>query len=77
MLGKEVCLESGTSELKALLITRHSLAAAEMRLVISKMIWNFDMELHPDTQADWFDQKVFTLWEKPPFYVQLKPVVRD
>ncbi len=47
-----------------------------MRLVIAKMIWNFDMEIHPDTIPDWFDQSVFILWDKSPLYVQLKPVIR-
>ncbi|EFQ99066.1 isotrichodermin C-15 hydroxylase [Nannizzia gypsea CBS 118893] len=50
-----------------------NLAAAEMRLVVAKMIWNFDLELHPDTKNDWIKQKVFALWEKPPLFVQLKP----
>ena len=54
-----------------------SLAAAEMRLVLSKMFWNFNIELHADTRTDWFDQRVFTLWEKPPLFLQLQPVIRN
>ncbi|OCK84504.1 isotrichodermin C-15 hydroxylase [Lepidopterella palustris CBS 459.81] len=53
-----------------------NLAYAEMRLIIAKMIWNFDIELL-DTKTDWFDHKLFTLWEKPPLMVRLKPVQRD
>lgn len=48
-----------------------------MRLIMAKLIWNFDIELHPETQTDWLDQKLFTLWEKSPLYVKLKPVVRN
>ena len=54
-----------------------SLAAAEIRLVLAKMLWNFDMSLHPNTKKDWFNQKVFTLWEKPPLHIELKPVIRE
>jgi hypothetical protein len=53
------------------------LAAAEMRLVMAKMIWNFDFELHPDTKDNWPNQRVFTVWERPDLFIQLKPVVRE
>ena len=43
---------------------------------MAKVIWNFDIEL-VDKTSDWFDQKVFTLWEKIPLMVRLKPVQRD
>ncbi|OCL03416.1 cytochrome P450 monooxygenase-like protein [Glonium stellatum] len=52
-----------------------NLAYAEMRVIMAKVIWNFDIEL-VDTTADWFDQKVFALWEKAPLMVRLKPVQR-
>lgn len=42
---------------------------------MAKVIWNFDIEL-VDKTADWLDQKVFTLWEKTPLMVRLKPVQR-
>lgn len=53
-----------------------SLAYAELRLIMVKVIWNFDIEL-VDKTSDWLDQKVFTLWEKTPLMVRLKPVQRD
>ena len=59
-----------------MLTSANSLAGFETRLVLAKMIWNFDMDLHPDTVNDWFDQKVHILWKKPSLYVQLKPVTR-
>jgi hypothetical protein len=47
-----------------------------MRLVIAKVLFNFDLELVDKTQ-DWMKgQKVFTLWEKPSLMVKLTPVER-
>jgi len=34
-----------------------SLAYAEMRVILARMLWNFDMELQPESQ-NWDDQKV-------------------
>jgi averantin hydroxylase len=52
-----------------------NLAYAEMRLILAKVCWNFDMQLDEDRCADWMrDQKVFVLWEKPPLWVKLAPV---
>ncbi|KAH8776279.1 cytochrome P450 [Diaporthe sp. PMI_573] len=53
-----------------------NLAYHEMRLILSKVLWNFDLELC--TQSDkWTDQKSFILWEKPPLMVKMKSVKRD
>jgi hypothetical protein len=49
------------------------MAYHEMRLIITKVLFNFDMQLCPESQ-DWADQKMFTLWEKPPLMVKLKDV---
>ena len=53
------------------------LGEAETRLVLTKMIFNFDIELCPETEAagPWSDQKVFLSWQKKPLYVRLAPVV--
>ena len=53
----------------------HSLAYAEMRLILAKVVFNFDMQI-ADPDADWFDQKIFTLWDKGPLPVYLTPVER-
>ncbi|POS81889.1 hypothetical protein EPUL_005377, partial [Erysiphe pulchra] len=42
-----------------------NMATIEMRLIIAHVLWNFDMELAPDSQ-DWINQKLYTLWEKGP-----------
>lgn len=48
----------------------YSLAYAEMRCILARIFFKFDMEL-VDENVDWFDQKVFQLWEKEPLMVKL------
>jgi hypothetical protein len=43
-----------------------------MRLILAKVVYNFDMEL-ADKNAGWLDQKAFVLWDKPPLEVYLTP----
>ncbi|PKY04603.1 cytochrome P450 [Aspergillus campestris IBT 28561] len=50
-----------------------NLAYAEMRLILARMIWNFDMELADDSR-DWIDQKSFVVWAKGSLHVKLTPV---
>jgi len=52
-----------------------NLAYAEMRLILARVIWNFDLKLADESQ-DWSDQSVYTFWEKKPLDVVLTPVVR-
>ncbi|KAI2643132.1 putative cytochrome P450 monooxygenase [Xylaria nigripes] len=53
-----------------------SLAYAEMRLILAKVIYNFDISID-DSSRYWLrDQKVFELWDKPPLNIHLKPVAR-
>ncbi|KAF2134578.1 cytochrome P450 monooxygenase-like protein [Dothidotthia symphoricarpi CBS 119687] len=53
-----------------------NLAYAEMRLILTKVLFNFDLELL-DKETDWMKgQKVFSLWEKPELMVRLHPVQR-
>ena len=47
-----------------------SLAYAELRNILARMLWNFDMELS-DVSKNWRDQRVFVLWEKPGMMVKL------
>ncbi|KAH8885916.1 cytochrome P450 [Thozetella sp. PMI_491] len=50
-----------------------NLAYAEMRLIMARLIWNFNIELSPDAK-DWDTRsKVYILWEKPPLEVYLIP----
>ncbi|KAF2268555.1 cytochrome P450 monooxygenase-like protein [Lojkania enalia] len=51
-----------------------NLAYVEMRLIMAKVLFNFDLEL-VDEKMDWIkENKVFGLWEKPPLKVKLHPV---
>lgn len=49
------------------------MAYHEMRLILTKLLYNFDLELCPESQ-DWANQKTFSLWEKHPLMVKLKDV---
>jgi hypothetical protein len=52
-----------------------SLAYAEMRLILARILFNFDIEL-ADPSDEWLNQRVFAIWEKPPLMVLLKPVTQ-
>jgi cytochrome P450 len=50
------------------------MAYAEMRLIIARILFNFDIELAPGAE-DWIKrQQIFTLWQKPQLPVLLKAV---
>lgn len=54
-----------------------TLAWVEMRIILSRLLWNFDIEV-PGGKAlpSWNKQNIFWTWEKRPLNVQLKKVVR-
>lgn len=46
-----------------------------MRLILSKILWNFDISLHPDS-TNWYEEhEVYTFWQKPNLNVNIKPRV--
>lgn len=47
-----------------------TLAYAEMKLIVAKLLWHFDFELDQRT-GDWLDQKIFTFWQKKPLLVKV------
>jgi cytochrome P450 len=47
-----------------------NLAYNEMRLILARVLWNFDLELC-DESRDWNEQKSFLLWEKPALWCTL------
>ncbi|CAH0038772.1 unnamed protein product [Clonostachys solani] len=54
-----------------------NLAYAEMRLILARIIWNFDIRLAVDSE-EWIERsKVFSLWSKPDLNAYLVPVVRN
>jgi hypothetical protein len=47
-----------------------------MRLILAKVLFNFDLEL-VDKERDWIrEQKVFTLWDKGALMVRCEAVQR-
>jgi cytochrome P450 len=48
-----------------------NLAYMEMRLILARLIWNFEIELCKESEG-WNLQKTFILWEKPELNVRLK-----
>jgi cytochrome P450 len=51
------------------------LAFMEMHMILARLLWNFDMQLMPESE-DWNRQRVFLLYEKRPLNVILTPVRR-
>ncbi|POS74665.1 benzoate 4-monooxygenase cytochrome P450 [Diaporthe helianthi] len=49
-----------------------NLAYAEVKLVLARILYNFDMEL-VDPGEDWMDQRAFFIWTKPPLNIYLTP----
>ncbi|KAE8333944.1 cytochrome P450 [Aspergillus sergii] len=47
-----------------------NLAHMEMRLILSKLLFNFDIELTPESE-NWDQQKMFIVWDKPALMVRL------
>ncbi|KAL1634869.1 hypothetical protein SLS58_010498 [Diplodia intermedia] len=50
-----------------------NLAYHEMRVILAKMLWNFDFEVCPESEA-WINQKSWTLWQKAPLWVKAKSI---
>ncbi|KAK3367963.1 isotrichodermin C-15 hydroxylase [Podospora didyma] len=53
-----------------------SLAYIEARIVFVKLLWNFDMELNPESK-DWADQKTWVVYEKLPLMARLTLARRE
>jgi cytochrome P450 len=51
-----------------------SLAYAEMRVILARLLWNFDIELSKESN-NWIEEiKVFMIYQRRPLMVKLKPV---
>jgi cytochrome P450 len=53
-----------------------NLAYAEMRVILARLVWNFDMELCEQSKNWVKGMKVFMIYQRPPLMVKLTPVVR-
>ncbi|KAF7857957.1 hypothetical protein EAF04_009314 [Stromatinia cepivora] len=54
-----------------------NLAYAEMRIILARVLWNFDLELASESLSWGENMKIFLLWEKAPLWVLLRRVVRS
>lgn len=53
-----------------------SFALAEMRIILARILFNFDLELVEPMKKDWVENMpAFTFWEKTPLMVRLTPAV--
>ncbi|KAH6645040.1 cytochrome P450 [Truncatella angustata] len=53
-----------------------NIAYAEMRLILAKLIWNFDFHIADDSRDFLKAQKIYLLWDKPRLNIHLAPVCR-
>lgn len=53
-----------------------SLAYAELRLIVCKFLWNFDLKLLPECD-NWIKQNTYMLWEKKALNVCLVPIRQE
>lgn len=70
-----VCVSCVPAVQASLTLGAGSLAYAEMRLILARLLWKFDLELMPESR-NWSDQKIYTLWEKGAINVKLSPASR-
>lgn len=54
-----------------------ALATAEIKLTVTRLLWNFDIELCDESKAWLADAKTFGLWEKGPLMITYVPAVRN
>ncbi|KAE8382756.1 cytochrome P450 [Aspergillus bertholletiae] len=54
----------------------HNLARLEMRLVLARLIWEFDWELAPGSEG-WEEASVFNVWSTKPLNIKFTPVIRQ
>ena len=64
-----------TSSLSRALIS-NSLAYLEMRIVLARLLWNFDLIGLAPSCENWASQNVYLFWDKPELLVQLKPIMK-
>ena len=48
-----------------------NLAYSQMRLVLARVLWNFDIELCAESK-DWDQQKILGFWQAGPLWVKLR-----
>lgn len=61
-----------SEEISCFLTDITSLAMAEVRLILARIIRRFDLECV--MQDSWLDQPTYLLWERRPLLVKMTPV---
>ncbi|KAK7703314.1 hypothetical protein SLS57_010963 [Botryosphaeria dothidea] len=49
-----------------------NLAHYEMRAIMARVLWNFDLDLNPRSDT-WIDQNSYLIWDKPELMILFKP----
>lgn len=50
-----------------------NLAYLEMRLILARMVWNFDIEIAPGTEPPkWEEQPIYWFWDKQPTHIMIR-----
>lgn len=47
-----------------------TLAWAQMRMILVKLLWNFEIKATPDT-VQWHQQKIYWAWDKGPMMAKI------
>lgn len=53
-------------------LTGASLGTLEPRLVLSRLLWKYDIECCQGNDPDWLDQRVYVTWTRKPLHVRLR-----
>ncbi|KAK4162922.1 cytochrome P450 [Cladorrhinum sp. PSN259] len=53
-----------------------NLAYVEMRMILARLVWNFDLELSGEESKKFLDCKSYSTWVKRQLHVKLTPVAR-
>jgi hypothetical protein len=48
-----------------------------MRIVLARLLWNFNLEKLAPSCEDWANQEIYLFWNKSELLVQLKPIIKD
>jgi hypothetical protein len=51
----------------------HTLALAEMRIIMARLFWNFDLQIDDNSHSFEADSRVYHLWHRPGLYMYLTP----
>lgn len=57
---------------RSLIVNVTSLAYAEIRIILARLVWNFDLEIDLVSQNWMAEQKQFLLWERGHLNIKLR-----